>query len=336
MNNLHSGLRGHGNQIAIGAGLRDLKHRLPNNDVFIITDINVHRIYENSFPDFPVFVMEPGESSKTADTAYLICKWLMEQGAGRDAFLLGVGGGMVCDMTGFVASVYMRGIAFGFVATSLMAQVDAAIGGKNGVNLDGYKNIIGTFNQPHFVLCDPGVLDTLPETELKNGLAEVVKHCLIADKDMFHIMKEQAARILKLEKNIIKQIIEHSVHIKMGIVRRDEFEQGERRKLNLGHTWGHGVEKTDKIPHGQAVSIGLVFAARFSEKKGLLTSREVQDIADLLQALGLPTETKTNPERIFNAITKDKKKQAGMIHFVFMDGIGRVKTELVKCDELRI
>ncbi len=329
-----SGLH-HKSSIIIGAGLNDLTRILPHNNVFIITDNNVHDAHKASFPDFPVFIMKAGELSKTAGTAYQVCQWLIEAGAGRDAFLLGIGGGVVCDMTGFVASIYMRGISFGFVATSLMAQVDAAIGGKNGVNLEGYKNMIGTFNQPQFVLCDPGILKTLPDKELKNGLAEVVKHCLIADKNMFYMMAEQTETILTFEKNIIHQLIEHSISTKLDIVTRDEFEQGERRKLNLGHTWGHGVEKIDGIPHGQAVSVGLVFAARMSEKKGLLTSQETQCIIDLLKKLGLPAETNTNPEIIYDAIIKDKKKKNDQIHFVFMDGIGSVKVELVKYDELR-
>lgn len=328
-----SGLH-HKNHIITGAGFNNLKDILPHSNVFIITDTNVHNEYKKTLPDFPVFIMDAGEHTKTAGTAYHVCQWLMEEGAGRDAFLLGVGGGVVCDMTGFVASIYMRGISFGFVPTSLLAQVDAAIGGKNGVNLEGYKNIIGTFNQPGFVLCDPCFLDTLPVTELKNGLAEVVKHCLIADKKMFYLIKEQTEAILNLEKKLLHQLIEHSISIKLAIVRRDEFEKGERRKLNLGHTWGHGVEKVDGIPHGQAVSIGMVFAAKMSEKKGLLTSQETQQIIELLKELGLPTETKTSPELIYDTIKKDKKKKDNQIHFVFMDGIGDVKVELVNYDEL--
>ncbi len=321
-------------QIIVGAGLSELASYLPEKNVFIITDNNVQHYYGNCFPDLPVFTFHAGETAKTIETVNCICSWLLEEGAARDAFLLGIGGGVVSDITGFAASIYMRGISFGFVPTSLMAQADASIGGKNGVNLDSIKNIMGTFNQPQFVLIDPAMLNTIPFAEVQNGLAEVVKHSLIADRQMFYKMSEQSDNILKLQKDIIQELIQKSVKIKLDIVRRDEFEDGERRKLNLGHTWGHAVEKTDSIPHGQAVSIGLVFAARMSEKKGMLTSKEVKQIIGLLHSFGLPTETTTDPLIIFDAVLKDKKTDTGQIHFVLMDGIGSAKVELIKFREL--
>ncbi len=321
-------------RILVGEHLNQLSGYLPETNVFIITDANVHRIYSADFPDYPVFVMHPGEQSKTTDSAVAICQWLMEQGAGRDAFLLGIGGGMVCDMTGFVASVYMRGIPFAYVATSLLAQVDASIGGKTGVNLDGYKNLVGTFNQPLFVLCDTTMLASLPETELRNGLAEAVKHTLIADKRMFFELIEKAEAILDLNENLLEKLVSHSIKVKADIVCKDEVEQGERRKLNLGHTWGHAVEKIDRIPHGQAVSIGLVFAAALSEQKGLLSMAEKEQIEKLLVMLGLPVSTSTDPALIMDALTRDKKKEADFIHFVLIDGIGKVRVEPIPISEI--
>lgn len=334
MNAIYRKSRYKNSQIVVGAGLYELASYLPKKKVYIITDSNVRQYYGNYFPDFPVFTFQAGEAAKTIETVYRICGWLLEKGAARDAFLLGIGGGVVSDITGFVASIYMRGISFGFVATSLMAQADASIGGKNGVNLNSIKNIIGTFNQPHFVLIDPAMLKTIPFTEVQNGLAEVVKHSLIADRQMFYKMSEESDKILKLQEDIIHELIQKSVKIKLDIVRRDEFEDGERRKLNLGHTWGHAIEKTDSIPHGQAVSIGLVFAARLSERKGMLTSTEVKQITNLLHSFGLPTETTTDPQSILDAVLKDKKSEAGQIHFVLMDGIGNAKIELIKFQEL--
>lgn len=321
-------------RILVGERLDQLPGYLPEANVYIITDANVHKAYGDQFPDFPVFVMEPGEQSKTTASAVNICHWLMESGAGRDAFILGIGGGMVCDMTGFVSSVYMRGVSFAYVATSLLAQVDASIGGKTGVNLDGYKNLIGTFNQPLFVLCDTSMLSSLPLSELRNGLAEAVKHTLIADKRMFKELSEQATAILNLDNKLIDKLVSHSIHVKADIVCKDEVEQGERRKLNLGHTWGHAVEKTDRIPHGQAVSIGLVFAAALSVQKGLLTEAEKNKIEDLLTKLGLPVSTPTDPAHMMKALIRDKKKQADYIHFVLMDGIGKVRVEPVPISEI--
>ncbi len=307
---------------------------LPGVSMFVITDEHVESSWGHLFPKAPVFAMKAGEESKTIDTAVAICRWLSNLGAGRKSLLLGFGGGVVCDMTGFVASVFMRGIQFGLVPTSLIAQIDAAIGGKTGVNLDGFKNMIGTFRQPKFVLIDQQTLNTLPDNEFRNGLAEAVKHCLIADKPMFNKLMDQAPDVLAKKPDLIRALIEHSVRVKVDIVNRDELEAGERRKLNLGHTWGHAVEKTEKIPHGQAVSIGLAFAARLSEKKGLLQNSQQVEIIKLLQLLGLPTETKTPDTLIFDAIQKDKKKEGDIIHFVFIKDIGSAEVIPIPVNEL--
>lgn len=321
-------------RILVGETMDKLPEYMPGNHVFIITDRNVYDIYETSFPRFPVYTLKPGEATKTPDSAIDICRWLMDNGGGRDAFILGIGGGMVCDMAGFVASVFMRGVAFGFVATSLLAQVDASLGGKNGVNLDGYKNIIGTFNQPQFVLCDTTMLHSLPADELKNGLAEAVKHTLIADKQMFQHILNHAGEILALDEALINKLVRHSIEVKSAIVGRDETEAGERRKLNLGHTWGHAVEKTDGIAHGQAVSIGLSFAAKLSEKKQMLSTGDRITINELLHSFNLPTETDTDPRQIFRALVRDKKKEGDHIHFVLMNGIGQVTVEPLSLSEL--
>jgi 3-dehydroquinate synthase len=167
--------------IIVGECLDNLGNYIDHRRSFIITDRNINDIYSARFPQCPAYVIEPGEKSKDMRVAADICRWLLEMGADRGSFIVGMGGGVVCDLAGFVASVYMRGIKFGFVATSLLAQVDAAIGGKNGVNLDGYKNIIGTFTQPEFVICDVDMLLSLPEREYVSGMAEVIKHALITD-----------------------------------------------------------------------------------------------------------------------------------------------------------
>lgn len=321
--------------VLVGESIGNLAEHLPSGNVFAITDENLFRHYREHFQERPVYVLKPGEQSKNIGSIEKICRWLMQQGAGRDAFILGVGGGVVCDIAGFAASVFMRGVDFGFVSTSLLGQVDGSIGGKNGVNLDGYKNIIGTFNQPRFVICDTDMLHTLPTVEFKNGMAEVIKHALIADREMLDFIKQNHADILALKSEAIDYLVKRSVEIKLAIVSADEREQGERRKLNLGHTFGHAVEKTDGIPHGQAVSIGLTFAASLSEKKGLLTPEERDGIASLLRKYCLPTETQTPSGIIFEALLADKKKENKHIHFVLMDGIGKARVESIGLSELR-
>ncbi len=322
-------------KVLVGKGLANLASCIPKEDVYIITDSNVHHHHQPLFPEAPVYIMEAGEESKTIDIAKMIARWLMENGAGRDAFILGVGGGVVCDMAGFVASFYMRGVDFGFVATSLLAQIDASIGGKNGVNLDGYKNIIGAINQPAFVLCDTSLLSTLPDEEFKNGLAEAVKHSLIANRQMFNKLKSDTDAIMARDLELINQLVHQSVRVKAGIVSLDEVEQGERRKLNLGHTWGHAVEKTDKISHGKAVSIGLAFASGLSWKRGLIATKDHEEIIDLLASFGLPTKSNTKPEVIFKALIKDKKKEGAHVHFVWLHGIGDVQVEPISLKALK-
>jgi 3-dehydroquinate synthase len=320
--------------ILIGERLENLHAYIPKQKVFVITDQHVHHIYGHMWKDFPTYLLAPGESSKVLELAGSIYRWLISNDADRSAFIVAVGGGMVCDLAGFVASTFMRGLNFGFVASSLLAQVDASVGGKNGVNIDGYKNIVGTFNQPGFVICDTNMLKSLPITELQNGLAEVVKHALITDHEMFARIQNNISAIFALQPDIINYLVSRSVHIKSQIVAQDERETGERRKLNLGHTWGHAVEKTDRIPHGHAVSIGLVFAADLSVSKGYLTIQERNSLVQLLQALGLPTATQTPVETVFQALLKDKKKEAGNMHFVLMKGIGHVVVEPIPINTL--
>ena len=321
--------------LVVGECLNNLKKYLKGRRTFIITDRNLDSIYRERFPDCPVYVVEPGEKSKTLVMVADICRWLLDRGADRGSFITGIGGGVVCDLTGFVAATYMRGIKFGFVATSLLAMVDAAIGGKNGVNLDGYKNIIGTFTQPEFVICDVDMLLSLPENEFINGMAEVIKHALIKDSSQFTHIWEYNIRILARDRNEMESMVSHSARIKAGIVEMDELEHGERRKLNLGHTWGHAVEKVTGLPHGESVAIGLAFSADLSVKKGLMNEGERKRVLDLLRSYGLPTDNPSAPSDVLNALLKDKKREGGSIHFILMRGIGDVVIESIGVNELQ-
>jgi 3-dehydroquinate synthase len=241
---------------------------------------------------------------------------------------------VVCDVAGFVASTYMRGLRFGFVATSLLAQVDASVGGKNGVNLGGFKNLVGTFNQPEFVLCDLRLLNSLPEAEVANGMAEIVKHALIADAGLFAFLEERAEQALALDPATIERLVADSVAIKAGVVGRDEREAGERRKLNFGHTFGHALEKVGRLSHGEAVSIGMVVAAGLSAKLGRLPAAAYQRMIALLRRLRLPISTAADPGRLLEAVRRDKKRAAARIHFVLLDDIGHASVEEVDIREL--
>ena len=252
-------------RIYVGESYKSVEKYLPSKNIVIIADSKVYDHYHVSFPDVKTLKIDTSEKMKSLDTVNYIIDELVEMEADRSLFLLGIGGGILCDIAGFVASIYMRGVSFGFISTTLLSQVDASVGGKNGVNFRGYKNIVGVFNQPDFVICDPEILKTLPGDELLNGCAEIVKHGPIADNKLFEYLEKNYQDILDRDPNAIERVVYDSVVIKSGVVNRDEKEKGERRKLNFGHTIGHAVEKVTGVSHGEAVSLGMVAAANLSE-----------------------------------------------------------------------
>ena len=322
-------------RILIGERLSNLQRYVPMAKPIIITDVNVGKLYPLDSMASDVITIGTGEEIKTLDTVRDIYGHLISSGVDRSAFIVGVGGGIVCDITGFVASTFLRGVRFGFVATTLLAQVDASVGGKNGVNFKGYKNMVGLFHQPEFVICDSEVLKTLPQKEISCGLAEVVKHAAIADTDLFRFLETHAEDILALERQAIEKLVRVSVRIKSSIVSRDETEKGERRLLNFGHTFGHAIEKVSGAVHGEAVSMGMVIASALSVKKGLLSAEEDQRLRNVLKNLKLPTRSEAEPQKVLDAITKDKKKAGDRIYFVLLNGIGNARVDQLALEELK-
>lgn len=321
--------------ILIGERMANLSLYAPEERMVIVSDENVYRLYGHDFPKVPVIQIGTGEKNKTLETVSSVFERLIELEVDRGGFIVGIGGGLVCDLAGFVASTYLRGLSFGFLASTLLAQVDASVGGKNGVNFGGYKNMIGVFNQPRFVICDLELLATLSNQDVGCGLAEIVKHAAIADPDMFSFLETKTDQILNLEASSIERLIYDSVVIKSSIVNRDEKEAGERRKLNFGHTFGHAVEKVTGVPHGQAVSQGMAVAADLSVKRGLLSADEQRRIEGLLRQLDLPVRLQTRPDRLLEALGKDKKRQGDLIHFVLLKGIGQAVVEPIPLQEIR-
>jgi len=320
--------------ILIGESFQNIKKYIPAENVVIITDTNVRRYYLKDFPPYEIIEIGTGEKIKNLDTVQSIYRKLVELEADRSSFIIGIGGGIVCDITGFVASTYMRGVRFGFVSSTLLSQVDASVGGKNGVNFNGYKNMVGLFNQPEFVICDMNLLRTLPENEVLCGLAEIVKHAAIADSDMFSYLEEHYEKALELDNVVIEKLIYDSLVIKSSIVNRDEKEEGERKKLNFGHTFGHAIEKATSVPHGEAVGVGMLVAAKLSAKRGRLQSEDVKRIEDLLKKLKLPTILPIDKGPILDALRKDKKRRGDTIDFVLLHGIGKAVVEEISMKEL--
>jgi len=320
--------------IRVGEKFQNLEKYIPAENVVIITDVNVKHFYQNDFPPHPVITIQTGEKIKNLDTVRSIYGKLVELGTDRSTLIIGIGGGIVCDITGFVASTFLRGVRFGFVSSTLLSQVDASVGGKNGVNFQGYKNMVGVFNQPEFVICDLNLLHTLPEKEILCGLAEIVKHAAIGDADLFNYLEEHYQKALTLDTVVIERLVYDSVVIKSDIVNKDEKEKGERRKLNFGHTFGHAIEKTTGVRHGEAVSAGMVMASELSVKRGHLQAKDAQRIKNLLRNLKLPTRLPINRKTVFDALQKDKKRQGDRIYFVLLEDIGKPFVDQISIKEL--
>jgi len=320
--------------ILIGESLHNLETHVPVEKAVIITDTNVLRYYQKDFPPYDIIEIGTGEQVKTLDTVRKIYERLLQLEVDRSSFIIGIGGGIVSDVAGFAASTYMRGIRFGFVSTTLLSQVDASVGGKNGVNFRGYKNIMGMVNQPEFVVCDMNLLKTLPEREVLCGLAEIVKHGAIADEELFSFLEEHDNEALALEADTIQRLVYDSVVIKTALVNKDEREDGERKKLNFGHTFGHAIEKVTGIQHGEAVSAGMVVAARLSENRGNISPADTNRIEALLRKLKLPTELPLNKIEVLDALKKDKKRKGDFIDFVLLRGIGNAVLEEISISEL--
>ena len=319
--------------VMVGEKLENVGQYCPDNMV-IITDKKVFSIYGDKFPKVPVIKIAQGEGIKTLSTVHDIYGRLIDMNIDRTGFILGIGGGIVSDIAGFVASTYLRGLDFGFVASTLLSQVDASVGGKNGVNYRGYKNMVGVFNQPEFVIADTSMLNTLPKDELLNGFGEIVKHGAIADYAYFEFLENNYTKALALDKNIIMELVYGSVKIKAEVVNRDELEQGERRKLNFGHTFGHAFEKTIKIPHGRAVAAGMDMAVKLSEAKGLLLKDQGARINALIKALGFSPLTGFDNEKIVEALKKDKKREGKNIKFVLLTKIGNAIVDDISLKEI--
>lgn len=295
--------------------------------VFIVCDRNVRYVADRiGIRAKGIMEIEATEQVKNLDTVIAIDRWLMDQGADRDAFVLGIGGGITTDLAGFAASIYKRGVRFGFIPTTLLSQVDAAIGGKNGVNLDSFKNMIGVIRQPEVIFVCPEPLATLPEPQLLAGAAELLKTFIIRN-DGGHY--EETVLLLSGKRySSLGSLIAAAAEVKAGIAGRDPYEHGERRLLNLGHTFAHAIEKMsdESICHGEAVGMGLVLAARLSERLGLAEEGISDRIEADLKSCGLRTECPFKAGELVGAMKKDKKAEGGIVHFVLPLGIGHVET----------
>jgi len=322
-------------KILVGESLQNLKEYISNRKVFIVTDKNVFHLYGDRFQQYPFFVIGTGEGIKNLTTVEEIIGRLIEYEMDRHSLLIGIGGGIVTDITGFAASIYMRGISFGSVSTTLLAQVDAGVGGKTGVNYRHYKNMIGVFRQPEFVICDTDTLKTLDEREYLSGFAEVIKHGLIADSSLFDFLTGHLDDYYKRNQNYLIEIVKRNVQIKAAIVNQDEKETGERKKLNFGHTLGHGIENLGGYTHGEAVALGMNFASFLSYELGKLSFQQYETISQFLKKLNYPIKLQLDENEIFSTVLKDKKRDGDKIDFIVLNDIGSAEIYPVKIEILK-
>lgn len=326
--------------IRIGSGLlprldRWLKEFCPSGKVAVVANRTVYRHYGRMLEGilrkgFQVETIQipDGEKYKTLDTASKVFDWLIRRRYGRDSLLVAFGGGVVGDLTGFVASVYLRGIPYVQVPTTLLSQVDSSVGGKTAVDHPAGKNLIGSFYQPRLVVIDTDTLKTLPGDEFLGGLAEVIKYGIIADAPFFRYLAKNRGRILKREPAAMEKIISTSCRIKAEVVSGDERESGRRAILNYGHTIGHAVESAmgySGITHGMAVASGMVAAAWISSRIGLIPETTYRKVEALVRGLGLPVRLPPTVkwDLFEDALLLDKKVQKGKIRFVLIEGIGK-------------
>ncbi len=314
------------------AGISHLKNIVDTKHSVIITDENVFTQHEKRFKGWQTIVIKPGEENKTQTTVDSIIKQLIQLNADRKTILIGVGGGVVTDITGYVASIFMRGIKFGFVPTTILAMVDASIGGKNGIDVGVYKNMVGTINQPLFILHDLIFLNTLPETEWQNGFAEIIKHACIKDATMFKELKESSLKKYQSKKILLCDLIQRNALLKTKVVIKDEFETGDRKLLNFGHTFGHAIENTYKLPHGYAVSIGMVVACMISES--YKSFKDTNRVIDLIKKYELPVHQNYDAEKVLSVMQSDKKKVKDVMNYVLLKKIGKAVVEPIAISEI--
>ncbi len=323
-------------EVLIGCVGDLLPRLLPDRRVVVVSDTNIDRHYHSLVNRFDHVLIGLGETSKTLLTADAVYRKFIELGVDRSTFILAVGGGIVTDVAGFVASTYMRGLDFGFISTSLLGQVDASVGGKNGVNVEGYKNMVGMFCQPRFVICDVNMLRTLPEREFRTGLAEIIKAGVIADSELFDMLEQCDFADLPKDSELLGKIVFRAVKVKADIVERDEREAGDRRKLNLGHTLAHAIEKSSsKMNHGEAVAVGLSLIADAATRKGMLSAADKERIDNLLVRAGFDLKPPVAMRQLLKAVAKDKKSEGDAIHVVFPVAIGSCEVVRMPVDEFR-
>jgi len=306
----------------------------PESKVVVISDGNVAPLFHDEvkkyLPEAMMIVVEPGEKSKTMKVAEAICSDMLENGFARNTVVIGLGGGMITDLSGFVASIYMRGVPFIAMPTTLLSMIDASVGGKTSINL-GAKNIIGTFHPAEIILLDLDFLESLPERQMKTGVAEVIKYAAVLDASLEKVLMADKINFIK--------ILEKGLRTKATVCNKDLKEKGLRKVLNFGHTLGHAIEHLSKykLTHGEAISIGMVLANKVSIKLGKLTQKQADRIEAMLKKYDLPTELPKNIklDDAIEMVYRDKKMMGDKVNFIISKGMGKNEIIQLKPEKLK-
>jgi 3-dehydroquinate synthase len=310
-----------------------VRQHLPARRVAMVADNTVYDLYRAGHwgaSDWTgeTLTFPAGEQSKTRETWARLTDGLLDQGIGRDGGIVALGGGVTGDLAGFVAATYMRGLPYVQVPTTLLAMLDASVGGKTGVDTDRGKNLVGSFHPPAAVIADPLVLRTLPERDYRAGFSEAVKHGLILDREYFQWIEAHASELTARDSTVLTTLIRRSVELKAQVVGEDEHESGRRAILNAGHTIAHALERMSdyQLPHGEAVALGLMIECRLAEHLGVAVSGLHERVARLLTRLGLPHRLPSGftHTALINSMTGDKKNRSGHIHFALPGALGRM------------
>jgi len=313
--------------------LSGLNRLAPPANCFIITDENILLHYEAVLKPWKMIVVPAGEASKSFPVVKSIIKQLMDFGADRDALIIGIGGGVITDLCGFVAAVYKRGVRCAFVPTSILGMADASIGGKNGLNVDAFKNIIGTIHQPEFLLYDFNLLKSLPQKEWVNGFAEIIKHACILDAGLFEFLRENTISDFQNNAQKLSALIRRNALLKAKVVQEDEPENGIRKILNFGHTLAHAIENTYALPHGHAVAIGMAAAADLSAR--FTGFKEKEKLTQLFRQYDLPCTFPFDPELALQNMLQDKKKRKGKLDYILLETIGKALIKPLAIEEIK-
>jgi 3-dehydroquinate synthase len=305
-----------------------------STSIFLVDD-GFYKLNISLLEDKNMILVPSGESAKNWHTLGSILQKLLEFNLDVKSNLVGVGGGSVLDLTGFIASIYKRGIKHAFVPTTLLAMVDAAYGGKNGINMGELKNMVGTIKQPEKIWICPDWLIKLPEQEWKQGFAEIIKHALIRDIEMVNWLETKTLNEVCGDATLWLELIRRNVKIKMELVETDVYDQGDRRLLNFGHTVGHAIESAYQMPHGDAVSIGMYIETQLGVLMGLIDESVPNRIQQILKRYQLPFEWPIDPERCWQNLVQDKKKEEGRISWIVFNSIGSASLQSVSLETLK-